>query len=61
MVMGATDQCWEPKPYHASWRIWKPRPRRIVFLFPMERIRIPNTRVCETHTGHTGIKSSSFS
>lgn len=47
-----TDQGWEPKPYHASWRIWKPRPSRIVFLFPMERIRIPNTTVYKKQTGH---------
>lgn len=41
-----TDQGWEPKPYHASWRIWKPRPSRIVFLFPIDLIKIPNTTVC---------------
>lgn len=41
-----THQGWEPKPYQASCRIWKPRPRRIVFLFPMDLIRIPNTTVC---------------
>lgn len=45
-VYDVTDQGWDPKPYHASWRIWKPRPSRIVFLFPMDRIRIPNTTVC---------------
>lgn len=45
-----TDQGWEPNPYHASWRIWKPRPSRIVFLFPIERIRIPNTTVWKGRT-----------
>lgn len=29
-----------------------------MFLFPIERMRIPNTRVCKTHTGHTGISRS---
>lgn len=58
-----TDQGWEPKPYQANWRIWNPRPSRIVFLFPMERIRIPRTTVlrisAHTHThkldSHIGI------
>lgn len=49
-VRGETDQGWEPNPYHASWRIWKPRPSRIVFLFPIERIRIPNTTVWKGQT-----------
>lgn len=45
-----TDQGWEPNPYHASWRIWKPRPSRIVFLFPIDRIRIPKTTVWKGQT-----------
>lgn len=35
----------DPKPYQASCRIWKPSPNRMVFLFPIERMRIPNTTV----------------
>lgn len=44
-MLTLTDQGCEPKPYQASWRIWKPRPSRMVFLFPMDRIRMPNTTV----------------
>lgn len=58
-VANVTDQGWEPKPYHASWRIWKPRPSRIVFLLPMDRISIPNTTVCR-NTGHTAHLSGSI-
>lgn len=47
-----TDQGWEPNPYHASWRIWKPRPSRMVFLFPIERIRIPKTTVWKRSNTH---------
>lgn len=33
-----TYQGSDPKPYHASCSIWNPRPSRMVFLFPMDRM-----------------------
>lgn len=36
----------DPKPYQASWRIWKPKPNRTVFLVPRVLISRVRKRVC---------------
>lgn len=37
----------EPNPYQASCSIWNPRPSKMVFLFPMERMSKLNTTVLQ--------------
>lgn len=45
--LGESYQAWDPKPYQASWSIWKPKPRRTVFLFPSELINLLRKTVCK--------------
>lgn len=49
---GEAYQAWDPKPYQANWNIWKPKPRRTVFLFPNDLIKMVRKTVCKNKEGN---------